>query len=308
MKRALVAVSRCAESPCGYPAYPYGPAERYPELAVSPQPGPNPVYAAVRQAFYLLGLDRENYGTPRWNPLEAVIQPGQRILIKPNWVFHENGAGDGMLSLVTHSSVLRVVIDYVVLALKGRGQVTVGDAPLQSADFARLMQQTEFQRLMECLDPQGIELTIKDFRQNVCERDCQGRVLAHREVNDDPEAYCTVDVGCRSHLYPVSSECKRFRVTNYDPRVMCAHHSGGRHEYLIARPVLESDVVISVPKLKMHRKAGVTCLDSAAAAVDEKIRSMKVTTDVDLLNELRKTKEMDMDELNDVLLRLESEA
>jgi len=32
---------------------------------------------------------------------------------------------------------------------------------------------------------------------------------------------------------------------------------------------------------------------------------MKVTTDVDLLNELRKTKEMDMDELNDVLLRLE---
>jgi post-segregation antitoxin (ccd killing protein) len=46
-------------------------------------------------------------------------------------------------------------------------------------------------------------------------------------------------------------------------------------------------------------------VDSAAAAVDEKIRSLKVTTDVDLLNELRKTKEMDMDELNDVLLRLE---
>jgi hypothetical protein len=46
-------------------------------------------------------------------------------------------------------------------------------------------------------------------------------------------------------------------------------------------------------------------VDSAAAVVDEKIRSMKVTTDVDLLNELRKTKEMDMDELNDVLLRLE---
>ncbi|MGA1974464.1 MAG: hypothetical protein ABSG92_02415 [Conexivisphaerales archaeon] len=46
-------------------------------------------------------------------------------------------------------------------------------------------------------------------------------------------------------------------------------------------------------------------VDSAATAIDEKIRSMKVTTDVDLLNELRKTKEMDMDELNDVLLRLE---
>jgi post-segregation antitoxin (ccd killing protein) len=46
-------------------------------------------------------------------------------------------------------------------------------------------------------------------------------------------------------------------------------------------------------------------VDNAAMAVDEKIRSMKVTTDVDLLNELRKTKEIDMDDLNDVLLRLE---
>jgi hypothetical protein len=46
-------------------------------------------------------------------------------------------------------------------------------------------------------------------------------------------------------------------------------------------------------------------VDSAAAAVDEKIRSMKVTTDVDLLNEIRKTKEMEMDDLNDILFRLE---
>jgi post-segregation antitoxin (ccd killing protein) len=46
-------------------------------------------------------------------------------------------------------------------------------------------------------------------------------------------------------------------------------------------------------------------VDSAAAMINERIRSMKVTTDVELLNEVRKTKEMDMQELNDVLLRLE---
>jgi hypothetical protein len=46
-------------------------------------------------------------------------------------------------------------------------------------------------------------------------------------------------------------------------------------------------------------------VDSVAAAIDEKMRSMKVTTDVELLNELRKTREMDMEDLNDVLFRLE---
>ncbi|HVP23963.1 MAG TPA: hypothetical protein VMS77_08645 [Conexivisphaerales archaeon] len=46
-------------------------------------------------------------------------------------------------------------------------------------------------------------------------------------------------------------------------------------------------------------------VDSLAAQIDERIRSMKVTTDVELLNELRKTKEMDMEDLNDILFRLE---
>jgi hypothetical protein len=46
-------------------------------------------------------------------------------------------------------------------------------------------------------------------------------------------------------------------------------------------------------------------VDSEATWIDEKIKSMKVTTDVDLLNELRKSQEFDMDRLNDVLLRLE---
>ncbi len=46
-------------------------------------------------------------------------------------------------------------------------------------------------------------------------------------------------------------------------------------------------------------------VDSAATAIDEKIRQLKVTTDVDLLNELRKTKEIDMEDLNDILFRLE---
>jgi len=33
----------------------------------------------------------------------------------------------------------------------------------------------------------------------------------------------------------------------------------GRHQYLIARQVIQADVVINLPKLKTHKKAGVTC-------------------------------------------------
>jgi hypothetical protein len=36
------------------------------------------------------------------------------------------------------------------------------------------------------------------------------------------------------------------------------HHSHGRHEYLLARSALAADVVVSLPKLKTHKKTGIT--------------------------------------------------
>jgi hypothetical protein len=40
---------------------------------------------------------------------------------------------------------------------------------------------------------------------------------------------------------------------------MANTHSLGNHQYLIAKEVLEADVVINLPKLKTHKKAGITC-------------------------------------------------
>ncbi len=40
---------------------------------------------------------------------------------------------------------------------------------------------------------------------------------------------------------------------------MAKTHGNGRHRYLVARDVLDADVVINLPKLKTHKKAGITC-------------------------------------------------
>ena len=51
---------------------------------------------------------------------------------------------------------------------------------------------------------------------------------------------------------------KKFRVTNYDPKLMKRVHNQKDHKYLISNSILQADVVINVPKLKTHRKAGIT--------------------------------------------------
>src|SRR5262249_22266324 len=50
-----------------------------------------------------------------------------------------------------------------------------------------------------------------------------------------------------------------FRVAWYDHRLMAKTHHAGVHRYLIANALLQADVVINLPKLKTHKKAGVTC-------------------------------------------------
>src|SRR5262249_49916609 len=101
-----------------------------------------------RRLFELLGLDREKTGHPSWNPLREYIQPGMTVLLKPNWVREFNaGPSKDMTCMYTQPGVIRAVLDYVCLALDGRGKVIIGDAPLQSCNFDKLIQQSGLHEL-----------------------------------------------------------------------------------------------------------------------------------------------------------------
>ena len=50
----------------------------------------------------------------------------------------------------------------------------------------------------------------------------------------------------------------RFRGADYDPGPTTEHHSGGRNAYLLSETVLSADLIVNLPKLKTHKKTGVT--------------------------------------------------
>lgn len=81
-----VCVARAARA-C-YPSQaPYHPHERYPELPQIPTSSDrNDAFDAVRRALSGLGLDRSRYGTAAWNPLSELVRPGDRVLLKPNFI------------------------------------------------------------------------------------------------------------------------------------------------------------------------------------------------------------------------------
>jgi uncharacterized protein (DUF362 family) len=246
---------------------PFSPAEVYPEYAFddTESSGENKVYRAVRNCLFLMGLDASHFGTAQWNPLGDIIEPGQRVLIKPNFVMDFHGFGWSLESVITHGSVIRAVLDYVLLALHGEGTVRIGDAPLQSADFGKLCQLSGINAVLEFYRRRSaVIVDVADFRQE-CALLNERRWIQEKEAAaGDPEGYATVDLNDESMFRPIASHFERYRVTNYDPKLMSLHHNERKNEYLISGSILTADTVISLPKIKTHRKAGITgCLKNS---------------------------------------------
>ena len=70
-----------------------------------------------------------------------------------------------------------------------------------------------------------------------------------------------MNLDSRSMFAEIEHLCHLLYGSEYDTSEICRHHTGGVHEYLISRTILEADCVINLPKLKTHKKTGITvCL------------------------------------------------
>jgi uncharacterized protein (DUF362 family) len=242
-------------------APPFGPGRRHPELAWLPAGDgpPNHVYAAVRGALHALGLDAKRFGTPDWNPLGELVRPGGRVVCKPNFIRHWNPQPSASVeSVVTHGSVLRAVLDYARLAVGPEGSLTIAEAPQHDCDFAAIRRIAGLDAIRDFYAGElGCALEIVDLRREaVVYRD--GVIVERRPLPGDPRGYRLVDLGERSAFHGSGLDPQRFRGADYDARATTEHHVGGHHEYLLAESVLSADLVVNLPKLKTHKKTGVT--------------------------------------------------
>lgn len=237
---------------------PFNPSKSYPECPFKDIGQNNGVYNSIRNILFMLGMDGGNYGKELWNPLGEIIKPGDNVLMKPNLVMHYNLAG-GTDELLTHGSIIRAVLDYVYIALKGKGTITIGDAPLQSADFGKVIKIVGIDKIIDFYNKNSeMKINLIDFRMEMGYKGKIGGIKREKLIGD-PLGYSAVDLGDDSELFEISDDYKKFRVTNYDKDEMLKHHDKNRKEYLIPNSVLNADVIINLPKLKSHRKAGMTC-------------------------------------------------
>jgi uncharacterized protein (DUF362 family) len=189
------------------------------------------------------------------------ISPGKRVFVLPNLVMNRRiDRGETIprfLAKCTNGSIVKPLFAHAVEAAGDSRLVTVGSAPLQACDYAAAAREAGFtEGSSQDVTHTGIQ--PKDLRSVATVWSKYGALL-ERDSRDVPTV--EVDLGSLSFLDELYERniSVDFRVGDYAPGETLSFHSKGRHIYTIHRDVLESDVIISMPKLKTHEKVGITC-------------------------------------------------
>lgn len=237
---------------------PYHPSEIFPEYPFGEElsSAPNYVYAAVRKLFQDLGYDAENFGTARWNPLRDLIEPGMTVVLKPNFVRHRHSEGKNPFAMITHPAVLRAVADYVWIALNGKGKIVIADAPQYDGNWEELIKLTKLDEVESFYNARRENsLAIYDLRNYWSRGKHFPSMLI--PLPGDPKGITKVNLGAASAVKNINDPQRLYGAV-YHRQELIENHTGDQQIYDLAGTVMNADVVISIPKLKTHKKVGVT--------------------------------------------------
>nr|UXE41704.1 hypothetical protein Hi04_10k_c5966_00037 [uncultured bacterium] len=217
----------------------------------------NPAYLGVRECFRLAGLDSANHGTSQWNPLGGLIRPRETVLLKPNLVKEAHPRDqDGWKYVLTHGSIVRAVADYVWKALEGKGKIIVADAPQTDSSFAAITRLLGLDEIQRYYKEKDLAFELIDLRKEQWTNH-DGVIVERRQLGGDPYGDVAFDLADSSEFMNHRG-AGRYYGADYDSAEVNQHHSGGRHEYLVSDTAIRCDVLFNLPKLKTHKKAGVT--------------------------------------------------
>lgn len=244
------------------------------EIAESPESEPAARMSAAGEVF-VLRRDGLNYGNVADAAASVYERAGQALARHPvsnprptifllcNFVYHKrpHETWDQFRGKTTQCEVLYPLIEQVLDLYGTDVRIRIGNAPLQGAIWERLVEEVGLARLAahfrERLNADVVELC--DLRLRV--RESNGAFMSSqaREVDEYHSDQCVlVDLAEKSLLDEVTGENTAYRVLDYGADRITRCHRPGKHVYIIARKVLESDLIISVPKLKTHEKVGIT--------------------------------------------------
>ncbi|MGE4585221.1 MAG: DUF362 domain-containing protein [Sphaerochaeta sp.] len=192
--------------------------------------------------------------------LDSQIKPGYKVILKPNFVKESHlYKPDEWEYVITHTEVIRLVLERVIKNLKNQGEICIIDAPQTDSDWDAIMQHVRLPKLVDELQKTtNVKISYFDLREERWFYK-QGIIVKRKKLPGDPKGYVKVNLGENSEFF--GKRNKDYYGADYDMNETKRYHNDKDNVYVISRTILECDVFINLPKLKTHKLTGITaCL------------------------------------------------
>ena len=177
---------------------------------------------------------------------------GKKIFIKPNWVMHSKTEIE-KLCLTTHENFILATLE-IVLQENPR-EIIIGNSPIQGCDWIRLLSKDFLDNVNILKRKYNTPVQIVDLRRTTFNPSQNNLESVKKPISD----YVIFNLGKKSYLEPITIEGESlFRVSDYNSVILAESHKPGVHKYCITKALFECDLIISLPKVKTHNKAGLT--------------------------------------------------
>lgn len=245
-----------------YPKPPFNPDVIYPELKSLHKDikidENNQIFNAVRKSLSLIGMDYENFNTEKWNPFKDLVKPGEIVFIKPNMIAEKHRKNNDWDYVITNGSVIRPIIDYLFIAMKGEGRVIIGDAPQSDSKYWEIIKLMGLEEIRECYkNYRNFEIEIINLQDEywVTKDDIHIETVT---LKGDPRGSVLFNLKELSYFSEFDNHNIKYYGAGYNIDETNNAHKNGDHKYYIAKSPILADVFINIPKLKTHKKCGIT--------------------------------------------------
>jgi len=190
---------------------------------------------------------------------EPVIE-AKCVVLKPNWVSESHKSKiDQWEHVITHPTIITAVIKKIIKIGKRLQYIIVTDGPQTDSSFSKILALNPIEEWHRMAFSKGIKLDVIDLRDHewVSEK---GVIIERKKLRGDPAGKSLFNLKERSSEFFGQVRSKRgYYGADYNLSEVNNAHDGLQNLYSVSRSVIQADVFIILPKLKTHKKAGITC-------------------------------------------------
>ena len=190
------------------------------------------------------------------------IKPDDTVAIKPNFVQEHRERDSEWDFVITHPACISAVIELLAPVLAGRGKIILVDGPMTASSFDKILEHMPVDDWRNICNKNSVNFEIIDLRDEEWLQSKNHVTLKRRALPGDPAGKVLFNLKDEnSEFYQKDNHGNAMYGADYDIERTNRAHNGSDNLYSVSASVIGADVFINMPKLKCHKKAGITgCL------------------------------------------------